>query len=78
MVFVYPRSGADAFLDASQEPILVLPEDFAAEEEEKTESLITPFCRDLPYSWDTLVENLVDPDHVVSLTRPLGRRPPVA
>ncbi len=67
---VWGNAGADAAKEAARRPPILIPQldpDAAgAIMRDGTPTLDTGkrYMRDLPYSWDFLVENLIDPAHV--------------
>jgi len=65
MLFVWGEGGKDADIESSQAPLPVCEHLKAAEERgEEVMWMLRPYFRDLPYDFQTLVENVVDPAHV--------------
>ncbi|KAK9867348.1 hypothetical protein WJX84_010011 [Apatococcus fuscideae] len=62
LLWVWPESGPMASLEAATKS-LHIPPGWDTEPDQWL-PLKHWFMRDLPYSWDTLVENVVDPSHV--------------
>ena len=64
LLWIWPEISAEG-LEASKsvEPMSIPPCD-AVESEAVDTVDIHWYCRDLPYDWDTFVENIVDPTHV--------------
>lgn len=62
LLWVWPESGPMASLEASTKA-LHIPPGWDTEPEQWL-PLKHWFMRDVPYSWDTLIENVVDPSHV--------------
>lgn len=71
LLFVFPESGPDSKLIASLTPMTNIRELVPNEEENGEESKswrykIPAGVRDFPCSWDTMVENTLDPSHFCS------------
>jgi phenylpropionate dioxygenase-like ring-hydroxylating dioxygenase large terminal subunit len=65
MLFVWGEGGKDAEKESSKAPLPVCEHLKAAEERgEEVHYLMRHYVRDLPYDFQTLVENVVDPAHV--------------
>ena len=65
MLFVWGESGKDAAKESSETPLPLCKYLTAAEERgDKITWMLRPYFRDLPYDFQTLVENVVDPAHV--------------
>ncbi|CAM9907050.1 unnamed protein product, partial [Sphacelaria rigidula] len=65
IIWVWGNAGPDAGLESALAPLPLIPELDDTEGLKEGRVIATPLSvRDVPYGWDTMMENIVDPSHV--------------